>query len=576
MVRLTPKGIKKMTKKSSDISIVLAGEAGQGVQSIEAVLVKVLRKAGYNVFATKEYMSRVRGGINSTQIRISSKRVFAPTFRTDILVPLTKEAIPHLGSRVTEDTIILGEKATLDDERVLDVPFTKTASEFGNPLFASSVAIGLICGILNVNAETVGAQIEEQFSKKGEEVIKKNSAAAARGHEIGRQLITDEKLLIETDQGESSDTELLLSGTEAVSLGAIAGGCDAVFAYPMTPGSGVFTTLAGFSHQAGIIVEQVEDEIGAINMALGAWYAGGRPLVTTSGGGFSLMTEGMSLAGMTETPFVLHLAQRPGPATGLPTRTEQGDLNLVRYAGHGVFPRIILAPGTTTQAFYLTQKAFNLAAKYQVPVIVLTDQYFTDTYYNIPDFDLSGLAVENHIVEAQDDYKRYALTSNGISARGVPGNGPGRICADSDEHDEEGRITEDLDGISLKMKEKRLQKFAAVQEAAEAPELYGSSKYKTLFVAWGSVYQALKEALDMCGCEDIAMLHFSQVYPVQPKARGYLDRAEKVIAVENNQTGQFCSLLRDETGFEITEKILKYNGYAFASDELAEKIKGVL
>ena len=565
-----------MTKKSSDLSIVLAGEAGQGVQLIETVLVRVLKMSGYNVFATKEYMSRVRGGINSTQIRIGGKRVSAPSYRTDILVSLAKEAIPHLGSRVTENTTIIGEKEILDDDRVLDVPFTKIASDLGSPLFTSSVVIGLICGILNLPTEIIGAQIQKQFYQKGDSVVKKNTEAVAYGHSIGKQFAEQGKLFLETVKGDSVNTELLLSGTEAVSLGAIAGGCDMVFAYPMTPGSGVLTTLAGYSHQAGIIVEQVEDEIGVINMALGAWFAGGRPLVTTSGGGFALMTEGMSLAGMTETPFVLHLAQRPGPATGLPTRTEQGDLNLVRYAGHGVFPRIILAPGTTTQAFYLTQKAFNLADKYQIPVIILTDQYFTDTYYNIPKFDLSGLAIEKHIVSAPDDYKRYALTPNSISPRGVPGHGPGRICVDSDEHDEEGRITEDLDGISLKMKEKRLHKFAAVQEAAEVPELYGNSKYKTLFVAWGSVYQALKEALDLCERDDIAMLHFSQVYPVHAKAREYLDRASKVVAVENNQTGQFCSLLRDETGFNIKEKILKYNGYSFASDELAEKIREVL
>jgi 2-oxoglutarate ferredoxin oxidoreductase subunit alpha len=565
-----------MTKKRSDLSIVLAGEAGQGLQLIENILVKVLKKAGYNVFASKEYMSRVRGGVNSTQIRIGGKRVVAPTLRTDVLVPLAKEAIPHLGSRLTEDTIILGEKEMLDDERVLDVPFTKIASDFGSPLVLSSVAIGLICGILNVDTKVIDVQIHKQFSEKGAVVVKKNIETVAYGHSIGRQFTEQGKLFLETVKGDSVDTELLLSGTEAVSLGAISGGCDAVFAYPMTPGSGVFTALAGYSHQAGIIVEQVEDEIGVINMALGAWYAGGRPLATTSGGGFALMTEGMSLAGMTETPFVLHLGQRPGPATGLPTRTEQGDLNLVRYAGHGVFPRIILAPGTTTQAFYLTQKAFNLADKYQIPVIILTDQYFTDTYYNIPKFDLSGLAIEKHIVSAPDDYKRYALTPNNISPRGVPGYGHGRICVDSDEHDEEGRITEDLDGVSLRMKKKRVNKFAAVKEAAIPPELYGSSYYKTLFVAWGSVYQALKEALDVCGRDDIAMLHFSQVYPVHIKAKDYLDRAEKVIAVENNQTGQFCSLLRDETGFNIKEKILKFNGYSFASDELAEKISEVL
>ena len=246
-------------------------------------------------------------------------------------------------------------------------------------------------------------------------------------------------------------TELLLSGSDAISLGALAGGCDYVCGYPMSPSTSVLEKMAAYAKKFDIIVEQVEDEIGVVNMALGAWYAGARALVTTSGGGFALMCEGISLGGMIESPLVLHLAQRPGPATGLPTRTEQGDLDMVLYAGHGDFPRIILAPGTLADGFTLTQKAFNLSAKYQVPVFILTDQFFVDSRYNTPVFDTGDLKVEKHIVKTDKDYKRFSLTKNGISPRGIPGYGSGNVCADSDEHDEErvyhrGSRSADQDG----------------------------------------------------------------------------------------------------------------------------------
>ena len=287
------------------------------------------------------------------------------------------------------------------------------------------------------------------------------------------------------------------------------------------------------------------------------------------------MTEGISLSGMTETPVVIHLGQRPGPATGLPTRTEQSDLNLALHAGHGIFPRIIFAPGSLEQAFFLTQRAFNLADEYQIPVFILTDQYFTDMYYNLPEFDLSGLENKNHIVEAGEDYKRYRLTESGVSPRGVPGFGPGRICADSDEHDESGRITEDLDGISLQMKDKRFKKFGPVKQASISPDLYGPEDYQTLFIAWGSTLHAAYEALNQTGSKNAALLHFSQVWPIHPDTQQILKKAKRIVAIENNQTGSFADLLRMETGTEIHQKILKYNGLPFSVEELTARIKEV-
>jgi len=302
-------------------------------------------------------------------------------------------------------------------------------------------------------------------------------------------------------------------------------------------------------------------------MAIGAWYAGARALANTSGGGFALMEEGLSLAGMTETPVVVHIAQRPGPATGLPTRTAQEDLNLVLYAGHGEFPRVIYAPGTEMDGFFLTQKAFNMADKYQVPVFVLTDQYFMDALQNISvsDFDANKFNVEQYMVETAPDYKRYALTETGVSPRGIPG-GPGLVCADSDEHDEGGRITESMD-VRNKMMAKRWAKLKGLTADTVPPKEHGTDSYKYLIISWGSTYGAVREAYEKMNREDLAFIHYSQVYPLHPSTSDFIKKAQKVFVVEQNFTGQFAKVIQRETGLSA-EPILKFDGIAFSVEEL--------
>ena len=564
--------VKKETVPANELVIVLAGEAGQGIQSIESILVKVIKNDGFNVFATKEYMSRVRGGVNSTEIRISSAPVRSHTDRIDLLIPLNDESIVHLTKRISPATVIIGDSTQVHHNKLINIPFQRIASEFGNPVYSNVVAIGTICGILAVSEERLYADIRAKFISKGEEVASKNIDAAKSGYSIGRELYENKIIKFGIAKDPSIKDDILLNGSEAVALGALAGGCDSVFAYPMTPGTGVFTALAGYSDKMGLVVEQVEDEIGVMNMALGAWYAGGRALVSTSGGGFALMTEGLSLAGAIESPIVVHLAQRPGPATGLPTRTEQGDLNLALYAGHGFFPRIILSPGDVKEAFFLTQKAFNLADKYQVPVFIMTDQYFTDSYYNLAQIKTDGLATEKYIIETNETYKRYALTKDGISPRGVPGFGTGTVCVDSDEHDEEGRITEDLDGVRQAMADKRMKKFNLVKKDVIKPVLTGPGKYKTLIVSWGSNYNTVIEAMKISGKKDTAFLHFPQVYPLPKETAAYLKKAKKLILIENNQTGQFGDLIKLETGIDIKNRVLKYNGMPFSVEEITKAI----
>jgi 2-oxoglutarate ferredoxin oxidoreductase subunit alpha len=554
-------------EKKSEISIVLSGAAGQGIQAVEHILTRVAKDSGFHVFATKEYMSRVRGGNNSTEIRISSQPVKAYVDRIDILVPLNDNAIERLRPRITEETIILGEKKYVENEKnSIGILLEEIAESFGNKIYENSVAIGILAGIINADEDALVNNIKAYFSKKSEEVIKANVNAALKGYEIGKSL----GLRFEITPSNEVKKQYLLNGSEAVAKGAIAGGCNFISSYPMSPATTVFTELSRLSKQYGILVDQAEDEIAAANMAIAAWYAGARAMVSTSGGGFALMTEAISLSGMIETPIVVHLGQRPGPATGLPTRTEQGDLNLVLYAGHGDFPRIIYAPGNLCEAYELSAKAFNMADKYQVPVFILTDQYFLDSFYNVD--EMPQVKIERYIVKTDENYKRYTLTEDGISPRGIPGYGKGLVRVDSDEHDEYGHITESAE-VRRKMVEKRLKKMEKIIQDAVPPKLFGSENYKYLIVTWGSTQLIVKEALEKLGNKDVAMLHFSQVYPVPPIAEIYLKKAQKVIFLEQNATGQFANLIKlTFDGVDTRRRILKYDGFPFSVEQVMEAI----
>lgn len=563
------------------VSIVLCGQAGQGIQTVEHLLTRILKLAGYNVFATKEYMSRVRGGMNSTSIRIGSKPVQAAVSSIDILVPLNKGALEHVERNISAGTIILADKDMIGDNidqtkhKFVDVPFTGTAAQIGDKIYSNVVAVGTMAGLFGVDLPTASKYVEKFFSAKSSDIVQKNIAALKKGFDFAAELNKSNKINFEIHADAGVEDQVLLNGAEAVALGAVAGGCNFIASYPMSPSTGVLAFLAKHGKTFDVIAEQAEDEIAAINMGLGAWYAGARAMVTTSGGGFALMTEGVSLAGMLESPMVIHLAQRPGPATGLPTRTEQGDLELALYAGHGEFPRIIFAPGTIEDAFYLTQRAFNLADKYQVPVFILTDQYFIDSYYNTAAPDLSKFEIEKHITRTKKDYCRYEFTKTGVSPRGVPGFGEGLVVVDSDEHDTEGHITEDLD-LRIKMVDKRLSKGELLKNDNIPPELTGPKNYKNLIVCWGSTRNIIEEALQKLARDDAALLYFKQVYPLPEETAGYLQKAEKTIIVESNAGSQFAKLIKLNTGIDIDKKILKYNGLSFFVEELAEKLKEAL
>lgn len=559
---------------NTNLSIVLSGEAGKGIQTVEQLLITALRNCGYYFFSTSEFMSRIRGGNNTTEIRVGVSDAKAYTAQIDLLFVLNEDAIERLAHRLSGETIIIGEDKHIEDaykkkHKIKNLPINEIAKAAGGAILTNTVIFGIISGILQLDVEDAKGLIRKQFETKGQDVIRKNIDALEKGYENGREL--NIKPGLKADDAVKSHA--ILSGNDAIGIGAIAGGCNFISSYPMSPSTGVLVYLAQQAKDFGIVVEQAEDEISAINMALGSWYAGARGMATTSGGGFALMEEGISLSGATEVPVVLHLAQRPGPATGLPTRTEQGDLNLAVYAGHGDFPRIILAPGTAKDGIELTQKAFNLADKYNVPVIILTDQFYLDSYQNCEKVDFSTFSNQYAFHKTKKDYKTYELAKDGVSKRGIPGYGEGFVCADSDEHDEHGRITESSE-TRVKMVDKRLQKGKTLENDAIEPEIIGPGNYTKLVVGWGSTYGAIKEALLRLNDDKLAFAYFKQVYPLPPKTKEYLEKAKEIYLVENNATGQFGNLIKMETGIAIDKKILQYNGSPFSAETIMKKIGG--
>lgn len=562
-----------------DVSIVLCGEAGQGIQTVESILVQAVKLGGYNVFSSKEYMSRVRGGENSTQIRVSSNRITAYVDRIDILIAISKGAIDHLKERISDDTIIIGDEDTLKDiERpsLIKIPFLKVAKSIGGPIFANIIAAGALSRILNIDKKIFDECITAMFGRKGEKILKGDLKAGEEGYKVGEDLLKSDQVKIEIEKNKEIRNELLLNGIDVFGYGCLAGGVKFMSSYPMTPTTSLQVFIANHSKDFNVIFEQAEDEIAAINMGLGASYAGARALVATSGSGFALMEEAVGLSGMIETPIVIYVGQRPGPAVGLPTRTSQEDLDLTLYSGPGEIPRIIFAPGNFEDAFYLSQKAFNLADKYQIPVFILSDQFLADIYYNLPSLVSKDVKNENYIVKTGENYRRYELTEDGISPRGIPGFGEGLVVVDSDEHDEEGHITEDLN-LRTKMVEKRLyKKLEGIQKDIVPPELIGPSDYDVLVVGWGSTYGTIKEVLDNLKRDDIAFLYFKQVYPLHEETKNYLEKAKKTVIFENNAKSQFSNLIKLQTGFEIDEKALKYNGMPYSVEEVTKTLENLL
>lgn len=573
-----------------DYSIKIGGEAGQGIQTIGDALGRVFARAGYSVFTSQDYDSRIRGGHNYYQIRLSDKPIFAPKDSQNIIVALDRDSVRLHAQELTPDGRIIYDAAALgvqhEGPAFLDIAFERLAKEHGgDAIMANLVATGAVLGMLGMDPAVLMELINETFGKKGDVVVQANRIAARAGYDYAKQGCSG--CDFSTSPANPATPRMLVGGVEAIALGAIASGCKFYAAYPMTPSTGIMNYLATKEKEYGIVVEQAEDEIAAINMALGASFAGVRAMTGTSGGGFALMVEGVSLAAMTETPIVIALGQRPGPATGLPTRTEQGELHMALHAGHGEFPRFIFAPGSPEQAFFLTNKAFDLAEKYQVPSFVLFDTYLSDCQWTNRGFDQSRLRNTDYRIrgEAFKDlasYQRHRITENGISPLAIPGDAKHLVVTDSDEHDEDGHISEDASTRGSMVEKRTFKKLPQMQEEVAPPYLYGDVDPEVVIVGWGSLFGIMREAVDvMSRSHRIAMLHFSEIYPFPgTKQFDYLELlggAALTICVEQNATGQFERLMKTETGFTFKAHIRKFDGRQFTvgmlEQELRERIK---
>lgn len=547
-------------------NILIGGEAGQGIDTMSGILAKLLKKSGYSVFVTKDLMSRIRGGHNMVLIRFGAKQVQSHSNKLDGIIALKEETAQMYESHLSENGFILCDTSfSIKSPKAIKLNMKDISKEIGNPRVSGSIAIG---SILKLFGETL-SNVEEILKKDlKEQHVDMNMKAVEKGFELVDKRFKHLKC--------DFTNNMIISGSEAIGLGAIAAELRFYTAYPMSPSTAIMVYIASKSVEADIVVEQAEDEIGAINMAIGASYAGARAMTSTSGGGFALMVEALGLAGITETPLVVVDVQRPGPATGLPTRTEQSDLKFVISASQGEFPRVVIALRNHTDSFYQTIRAFNIAEKYQIPVIILSDQYLADSYATVEPFvieDKKALAKQK---KTEGKYMRYQLTDDGISNRLIPGKTNHTVEVDSDEHDEFGHITESAE-VRIQMVDKRMKKLINLKQELIEPEFIGSDKFEVLLLGWGSTYGPIKEAIEILNEKNpgkFAALVFGDVYPLpQVMLKQKSGIAKRIVNIEQNATGQLAGLIREETGIVCDDSILKYDGRQISSEEIVQRIQ---
>ncbi|PJE60027.1 MAG: 2-oxoacid:acceptor oxidoreductase subunit alpha [Candidatus Portnoybacteria bacterium CG10_big_fil_rev_8_21_14_0_10_44_7] len=558
-------------------SLKIGGGAGQGIKSAGLLFSKFASLSGYYIYNYIEYPSLIRGGHNAMQINISGKEVTGPSSKTDFLVALNQDTLDKHTNELTEKSGILfdvDEKiATADipkNTKLFKIPLSNLAGE--KNILSNTVALGALVAIFGGDFKILKELISKEYEK--DETVKDNLKAA----EVGYTYITENYPRQTTSllKFVKSEPKLVLNGNEAVAKGAISARLKFAAIYPMSPISGILHFLTAHQKEHNYIYKQPEDEISAINMAIGASFAGARSMVATSGGGFCLMTEGYGLAGMTETPVVIINGMRGAPATGIPTWSEQSDLQFVLNAHQGDFPRIVLAAGDAQEAFELTRQAFNLADKYQTPVVVLIDKNICDNDQSFLPFENSPYTLDRgkFTTEKVGNYKRYGLSKDGISTRTVPGSG-NFFIANSDEHNELGFSSEEIENRNNQM-EKRMGKLSTcAKNDMPAPKLFGPTKADITIVSWGSNKGSIIQALKEFG--NVNYLHITWMSPFPTEqVKKVLDGARYVVDIECNYSGQLANLIREKTGIEIKDKLLKYDGRPFFVEEIINKINCVL
>jgi len=593
-------------------SIKIGAMSGQGVDTVGKILARALKNTGFNVFGYREYPSLIKGGNASYQIDFSDGEINSSKKEVDVCVILTEQHTKWYLDEIKNGGIIIhdikrvrfteAESKLLKEKNIsfIYIPATELSTKVGgNYMMSNIVVLGYLWKLLHLPLNVLAETVLDNFKSKVE-VGRINALVLREGfsfvpvsftnykfrlHPMGFDKVEFSPLDMERlntffptfNLHENNRAKLLISGNEAVALGAISSGVRVFFGYPMTPSSGILTYLAAKSHATRMVVKQVEDEITAIGSTIGAMFGGTRALTATSGGGFDLMTEHISLSGITEVPLVVVVGQRPGPATGLPTWTTQADLMLALHAGHGEFPRIVIAPSDPEDIYYKLQEAFNISEKYQVPVIFLTDKLLAESLYLTNTFDENRVSIERYLVtEEKENLHRYEDTENGVSPRWNPGTLKTTYVANSDEHDIDGNVIEDSEG-AIKMQEKRHRKVEFILKDLPEPEVIkknevgDGSKYKIGLIGWGSTKGVMKDVVG--SMEGVAALSYTYVFPLKVDTlKSFIDKCEKVVLIEGNFNSQLGDLIKLETGIDIKDKILKYDGRPFFLDEVIKKL----
>jgi len=578
---------------AADFNWAVGGEAGDGIDSTGKIFAQALSRAGRHVFTSKDFASRIRGGYTAYKIRTSVDRVQSVVNRLDVLIALTPRTIEENRDELHDGSVIIydGERTTMEDAPIpddvvgLNVPLKRLAEEAGGAIMRNVVALGAACAVTDFPIENLDSALEKRFGAKGQKLVENNKDAARKGQTHVEDNYDHD---FEYDLETTDNDYVLLNGDEAIGMGAIAAGCRYYAGYPITPATDVMEYLKGRIEGYGGHVVQAEDELSAINMALGAARAGARSMTATSGPGIDLMAETFGLVATTETPLVIANVMRSGPSTGMPTKQEQGDLNAMLYGGHGEIPRFVLAPTTIDECFWKTVEAFNLAEKYQLPVyltadlsLAVTEQTFEPDAFNMDDveIDRGKLVDEDGLAEWQNEkgqFQPHAITDDGISPRAIPGTDEGAHMTTGLEHDELGRRTEDTE-MRIKQVDKRDRKVETAKEREEwEPREFGDPDADTLIVSWGSNEGAMVEAIEMLADDgiDVRFISVPYIFP-RPDLSDAIDAAEDVFVVECNNNGQFADLLERDALARV-DRINKYNGVRFTADELAERISGAL
>jgi len=566
---------------SVDISVLVGGEAGQGIQTVGHLMARTCHAAGLYVMMINDFESRIRGGHSFIQLRIGDRPVLGPAEKNHLIVGLDERTAELHVWELAEDGLLLvpeEKSATTLPPSSHRIDFKELAKKAGSKIMTNAVAAGVCMALLGAPFDHFENILKTTFDDLGEKRVDQNIEAA----QLGYKAVADTTFKPAWQWQLKKPKGRIIDGSQAVAFGALAGDCRFSAFYPMSPATNIIQSLIDWGSDLPLVLEQAEDEIAAVNMTIGAAFAGVRAITATSGGGFALMTEGLGLAAMTETPIVIVDAQRPGPATGLPTRTGQADLQFMIHAAQDEFPRFVFAPGTPHEAYQTTARALELSDRFQVPSIILVDQYLADSIFvaeetfEVPE-SISAHTIDDASMDNAESYRRYTLTEGGVSPRALPCQGRALVKACSDEHDEEGHITEDAD-MRDAMVTKRFAKLDAMRREIRPPNTVHADA-DTLLVCWGSLQGAMQEAVSLLRTagHDCGGVHFVDLWPFPDAAANeILAQTKQFIMVEQNHTVQLGQIIRQQTGLKYTDAVLKTNGRPLRADEIFTSIQTIL